>query len=133
MMAEAHPLFATPGQQIAPGLPSSASFPEPPAHPLHLLEKTDVATESALRSPCPCRDSRAGRIGGGCAESRSGQTGAKTVRRKLRNLPSQHEGHRQGPLSPHALSVSEKTLFQRFDLGLGAYVLSGIPRQRKAR
>jgi len=38
---------------------------------------------------------------------------------------------RQGPLSPHALSVSAKTLFQRFELGLGADVLSGIRRQRK--
>ena len=39
MMAEAHPLFATPGQQIALRLPSSALFPEPPAHPLRLPEK----------------------------------------------------------------------------------------------
>jgi hypothetical protein len=46
MMAEAHPLFATPGQQIAPGLPSSASFPEPPAHSLHLPEKLMSPTKA---------------------------------------------------------------------------------------
>ena len=41
MMAEAHPFFATPGQQIAPHLPSSAFFPELPeaAHPLRVPEK----------------------------------------------------------------------------------------------
>lgn len=41
MMAEAHPLFATHGQQIAHCLPSSAFFPEPPraAHPLCVPEK----------------------------------------------------------------------------------------------
>ena len=135
MMAEAHPLFATPGQQIALRLPSSAFFPEPPraAHPLRVTGKTDVANESALRSACSCRDRRDGRIGGRRAESRSGQTGAKTVCRKLRVLPSQPARARQGPLSPHALSVSAKTLFQRFQFGLGADVLSGIHRQRKAR
>ena len=127
MMAEAHPLFATPGQQIALRLPSSAFFPEPPraAHPLPCTGKTDVVNESALRSACSCRDRRDGRIGGRRAESRSGKTGAKTVRRKLRILPSQPARARQGPLSPHALSVSAKTLFQRFQFGLGADVLSG--------
>ena len=135
MMAEAHPLFATPGQQIALRLPSSAFFPEPPraAHPLPCTGKTDVANESALRSACSCGDSRARWIGGCCAKSRSGQTGAKTVCRKLRILPSQPARSCQGPLSPHALSVSAKTLFQRFQFGLGADVLSGIDRQRKAR
>jgi hypothetical protein len=41
MMAEAHPLFATPGQQIALRLPSSAFLPELPeaAHPLRVPEK----------------------------------------------------------------------------------------------
>jgi len=95
--------------------------------------KTDVANESALRSACSCHDRRDGRIGGRRAESRSGQTGAKTVRRKLRVLSSQSARALQGPLSPHALSISAKTLFQRFQLGLGADVLSGIHRQRKAR
>ena len=134
-MAEVHPLFATPGQQIALRLPSSAFFPEPPraAHPLPRTGKTDVANESALRSARPCRDRRDGRTGGRRAESRSGQTGAKTVRRKLRVLSSQPARARQGPLSPHALSVSTETLFQQFELGLGADVLSGIDRQRKAR
>jgi len=131
MMAEAYPLFATPGQQIALHLPSSAFF----ARRLIRLctGKTDVANESALRSAWSCGDSRAGRISGRCAKSRSGQTGAKTVRRKLLILPSQPARARQGPLSSHALSVSAKTLFQRFQLGLGADVLSGIHRQRKAR
>jgi hypothetical protein len=95
--------------------------------------KTDVANESALRSARSCRDRRDGRIGGRRAESRPGQTGAKTVCRKLRILPSQPARSCQGPLSPHALSVSAKTLFQRFQFGLGADVLSGIDRQRKAR
>ena len=94
--------------------------------------KTDVANESALRSACCCGDSRARWIGGCCAKSRSGQTGAKTVCRKLRILPSQPAWARQGPLSPHALSVSTETLFQQFELSLGADVLSGIHRQRKA-
>ena len=135
MMAEAHPLFATPGQQIALRLPSSAFFPEPPraAHPLPCTGKTDVANESALRSARSCLDRRDGRIGGRRAESRPGQTGAKTVCRKLRILPSQPARSCQGPLSPHALSVSAKTLFQRFQFGLGADVLSGIDRQWKAR
>ena len=135
MMAEAHPLFATPEQQIALRLPSSAFFLEPPraAHPLPCTGKTDVANESALRSARSCRDRRDGRIGGRRAESRPGQTGAKTVCRKLRILPSQPARSCQGPLSPHALSVSAKTLFQRFQFGLGADVLSGIDRQRKAR
>ena len=135
MMAEAHPFFATPGQQIAFRLPSSAFFPEPPqaAHPPPCTGKTDVANESALRSACCCGHGRAGRIGGCRAKSRSGQTGAKTVCRKLCVLPSQPARARQGPLSPHALSVSAKTLFQRLELGLGADVLSGIHRQRKAR
>jgi hypothetical protein len=41
MMAEAHPFFATPGQQIAFRLPSSAFLPKPPqaAHPLRVPEK----------------------------------------------------------------------------------------------
>ena len=41
MMAEVHPLFATPGQQIALRLPSSAFLPEPPraTYPLHVPEK----------------------------------------------------------------------------------------------
>ena len=95
--------------------------------------KADVANESALRSACSCRHRRDGRIGGRRAESRPGQTGAKTVCRKLRILPSQPARSCQGPLSPHALSVSAKTLFQRFQFGLGADVLSGIHRQRKAR
>ena len=135
MMAEVHPLFATPGQQIALRLPSSAFLPEPPraTYPLRVPEK--------LMSPMKARcgllvlavDRRDGRIGGRRAEPRSGQTGAKTVRRKLRVLPSQPARARQGPLSPHALSVSAETLFQRFQLGLGADVLSGIHRQRKAR
>jgi hypothetical protein len=131
MMAEAYPLFATPGQQIALHLPSSAFFPG--GSSASYTGKTDVANESALRSAWSCADSRAGRIGGRCAKSRSGQTGAKTVRRKLLILPSQPARARQGPLSSHALSVSAKTLFQRFELGLGADVLSGVRRQRKAR
>ena len=116
-------------------LPSSAFFPEPPrvAHPPPSIGKTDVANQSALRSACCCGDGCAGRIGGCRAKSRSGQTGAQTVCRKLCVLPSQPARARQGPLSPHALSVSAKTLFQRLELGLGADVLSGIHRQRKAR
>jgi hypothetical protein len=41
MMAEAHPLFAMPGQQIALRLPSSAFLPKLPeaAHPLRVPEK----------------------------------------------------------------------------------------------
>jgi hypothetical protein len=41
MMAEAHPFFATAGQQIALRLPSSAFLPELPeaAHPLRVPEK----------------------------------------------------------------------------------------------
>lgn len=41
MMAEAHPFFATPGQQIALRLPSSAFLAELPeaAHPLRVPEK----------------------------------------------------------------------------------------------
>jgi hypothetical protein len=134
-MAEAHPLFATAGQHIALHLPSSASFPEPPqaAHLLRAPEKTDVANESALRSACSCGDNRARRIGSRRAKSRSGQTGAKIVCRKLRILPSQPARAGQGPLSPHTLSVSAETLFQQFELGLGADVLSGVRRQRKAR
>ena len=131
MMAEAYPLFATPGQQIALHLPSSAFFPG--GSSASYTGKTDVANESALRSAWSCGDSRAGRIGGRCAESRPGQTGAKTVCRRLRFLPSQRARACQGPLSPYALSVSAKTLFQRLELGLGADVLSGIHRQRKAR
>ena len=131
MMAEAHPLFATPGQQIAFRLPSSRAATGGLSAPC--TGKTDVANESALRSACPCRDRGDGRIGGPRAESRSGQAGAKTVCRKLRVLPSQPARARQGPLPPHALSVSAKTLFQRLQLGLGADVLSGIHRQRKAR
>jgi len=135
MMAEAHPLFAMHGQQIALRLPSSAVFPEPAAggSSAPCTGKTDVAHQSLLRSACCCRHGGAGRIGGRRAESRSRQAGQKTVRRKLRGLPSQPARARQGPLSPHALSVSAKTLFQRFELGLGADVLSGIHRQRKAR
>lgn len=95
--------------------------------------KADVPNESALRSARCCGLGHARRIGGCCAESRSGQTGAKTVRRKLRGLPSQPARARQGPLSPHALSVSAKTLFQQLQFGLGADLLSGVHRQRKAR
>jgi hypothetical protein len=95
--------------------------------------KTDVANQSALRSACCCGHGRAGRIGGWRTKSRSGQTCAKTVRRKLRGLPPQPARARQGPLSPHALSVFAKTLFQQFELGLGADILPGIRRQRKAR
>ena len=48
MMAEAHPLFATPGQQIALRLPSSAFFPELPeaAHPLRVPEKLMSPTKA---------------------------------------------------------------------------------------
>src|SRR3954454_12584820 len=127
IMAEAHPLFAMPGQQIALHLPSSAFLPKA-AHPLRVPGKTDVANESALRSACCCGHVRARWIGGRCAKSRSGQTGAKTVCRRLRLLPSQPAWARQGPLSPHALSVSTETLFQQFELGLGADVLSGVHR-----
>ena len=95
--------------------------------------KTDVANESALRSACSCGDNRARRIGSRRAKSRSGQTRAKIVCRKLRILPSQPARAGQEPLSPHTLSVSAETLFQQFELGLGADVLSGIRRQRKAR
>jgi hypothetical protein len=135
MMAEAHPFFATPGQQIALRLPSSAFLPELPKgrSSAPCTGKTDVANESALRSACCCRHGRAGRIGGRRTESRSGQTGAKTVCRRLRALPSQPTRARQGPLSPHALSISAKTLFQQFELGMGAGILSGIRRRPKAR
>ena len=132
-MAEAHPFFATPGQQIALHLPSSAFFPGRLIRSVNAPEKLMSPIESALRSACSCGDSRARRIGGGRAEPRSGQAGAKTVRRKLRGLPSQPARAGQRPLSPHALSVSAKTLFQQFEFGLGADVLSGIHRQRKAR
>jgi hypothetical protein len=52
MMAEAHPLFATPEQQIALRLPSSAFFPEPPraAHPLPCTGKPEK-----LMSPMKAR------------------------------------------------------------------------------
>lgn len=134
-MAEAHPFFATPGQQIAFRLPSSAFLPRATAgsSSAPCTGKTDVANQSALRSACRCGYGRAGRIGRRRAESRSRQAGAKAVCRKLRILSSQPAWARQGPLSPHALSFSAKTLFQRFEFGLGADLLSGIHRQRKAR
>ena len=130
-MAEAYPLFATPGQQIALYLPSSAFFPG--GSSASCTGKTDVANESALRFACCCGDSRARWIGGCCAKSRSGQTGAKAVFGELRVLPSQSARPRQGPLQAHALSVPAKTLRQRFQFGLGARVLSGIRREREAR
>jgi hypothetical protein len=72
-------------------------------------------------------------IGGPCAEPGSGQAGDETVCRKLRVLPSQPARAEQRALSPHALSLSATTLFQRIELGLGAHQLSGISRQREAR
>ena len=58
MMAEVHPLFATPGQQIALRLPSSAFFPScRGGSSAPCTGKTDVANESALRSARSCRAS----------------------------------------------------------------------------
>lgn len=131
-MAKALPFFATSGQQIALHLPSFPAFPAAPGG-ASASEKVDVAQQSTLRSSRSGGHGRARRIGGPCAESRSGQAGDKTVCRKLRDLPSQPARARQRSLSPHALSLSAETLFQRFKFGLDAGVLSGIGRQRKAR
>jgi hypothetical protein len=51
MMAEAHPLFTTPGQQIALCLPSSAFFPEPP-EAAHLPPRTGKKLMSPTKARC---------------------------------------------------------------------------------
>ncbi len=92
-----------------------------------------MSPTNALRSACSCRHGRAGADRWPSRRISIRANRRQTVCRRLRILPSQRRAARQGPLSPHALSVSAKTLCQQFEFGLGAGVLSGIHRQRKAR
>ena len=78
-------------------------------------------------------DGCADRWSGPRPEYRSGQIGRQAVCRRLRDLSSQPTRSCQGPLQTDALFVLAKALREQFDFGLGAQLLSGVRRWRKAR